>query len=1000
MATYTSAATGLWSAGATWSGGIKPPSAAGHKIVIASPHVVEYDEAAGEYGDDSATGFTINSGGTLKASRTKTTSLTVRGTFTNSGTVDYGTEADPIPAAYTATIVGNYSTSLANAKYAITSSGTPTWKMWGATRTRLAELTASAIITDTTFAVDDATGWAVSDMLVFGPPSNSSTAIAARAITGISGLNITVGAALSEASSAGRHVINISSNVRVTGHTPQTYQQATKTLSSTAASAFEIGHVEFVGGGNAAASNLLVSASGSAGIVAIDSIVCHNIVSVSGSTVTTCPVRPAAPQFNCSLGASGVAVGVVAVNYNVGGTARGLGVNEGASASFSAPILAGCAAPIGSANSATPAVIDVSDATILGASAALFGVSGGASQSTGLIVRMTGGTCAGLARIAGADSNSIGKAEFIGVDFGGGSSGVSTMNDPLLGVDSTFVSSAKFDRCSFPSNFAVPRAVALADTSSLTDLLFLSVNNDPTDQRRYTRGGEMTRENAVVNRGTSSVRMDCWFTGVAQTYSYEVTVAAGETLHLIGSMRYTSTYGTATPPKVTISGLGITPVVATCPTSGANTWHDYEITVTNPQSYTGKFTVTLTGQSTADTAQAYCYFDGHVDPPWIDQVRHFGYLYNNSASLVDDPTITISEAAALALAVSVDHDYQIITVSGAITNAEVFQACMADLAQTSSLYPTLIPVHISSDDGEDFTTTYDVVFDVGSPTSIITGPYTDAAGRHVLIEAPALVSGSRVQIYNVTTATELYNGVLSGVGLSIAATWSTNETIRLRSDHEDKLPLTALGVLTSSGLEFLDIQEDDTVYADNAIDGSTCDVSVGGEFDADGANVQIDIDDVDGVTSVQRLYAWIQWYQTTAIGIASDFFGAMEAPDSANYIIDQSLVDIKLDNVSAVPVRIIGGYLSRLDGSTVIAPGSGSIQMDPGKAYTASDIGAAVTRTEKWLRNKRVTNPSTGTQTVYDDDDVTVLGSGALYEDVAGTQAYRGQGADRADRLA
>ena len=40
MATYTSTATGLWSAGATWCGGVKPPSGAGHKIVIAAVHVV------------------------------------------------------------------------------------------------------------------------------------------------------------------------------------------------------------------------------------------------------------------------------------------------------------------------------------------------------------------------------------------------------------------------------------------------------------------------------------------------------------------------------------------------------------------------------------------------------------------------------------------------------------------------------------------------------------------------------------------------------------------------------------------------------------------------------------------------------------------------------------------------------------------------------------------------------------------------------------------------
>jgi len=68
-------------------------------------------------------------------------------------------------------------------------------------------------------------------------------------------------------------------------------------------------------------------------------------------------------------------------------------------------------------------------------------------------------------------------------------------------------------------------------------------------------------------------------------------------------------------------------------------------------------------------------------------------------------------------------------------------------------------------------------------------------------------------------------------------------------------------------------------------------------------------------------------------------------------------------------------------------------------AATLIALQAQVERIEKWLRNRRVTDPVAGTQTVYDDDGVSILGQGALYEDVAGTQPYRGDGADRAERL-
>jgi hypothetical protein len=71
-----------------------------------------------------------------------------------------------------------------------------------------------------------------------------------------------------------------------------------------------------------------------------------------------------------------------------------------------------------------------------------------------------------------------------------------------------------------------------------------------------------------------------------------------------------------------------------------------------------------------------------------------------------------------------------------------------------------------------------------------------------------------------------------------------------------------------------------------------------------------------------------------------------------------------------------------------------------GSGGLTTDQAARLERIEKWLRNKRITNPATGKQIVYDDDNSTVLGEGDLFEDAAGTQPYRGQGAELAERLA
>lgn len=66
---------------------------------------------------------------------------------------------------------------------------------------------------------------------------------------------------------------------------------------------------------------------------------------------------------------------------------------------------------------------------------------------------------------------------------------------------------------------------------------------------------------------------------------------------------------------------------------------------------------------------------------------------------------------------------------------------------------------------------------------------------------------------------------------------------------------------------------------------------------------------------------------------------------------------------------------------------------------TATDLVSKLTLVSKIIRNKTITDPSTGVMTVYDDDSVTPLLVANLREDAAGAQAYRGQGAERRERL-
>jgi hypothetical protein len=53
----------------------------------------------------------------------------------------------------------------------------------------------------------------------------------------------------------------------------------------------------------------------------------------------------------------------------------------------------------------------------------------------------------------------------------------------------------------------------------------------------------------------------------------------------------------------------------------------------------------------------------------------------------------------------------------------------------------------------------------------------------------------------------------------------------------------------------------------------------------------------------------------------------------------------------------------------------------------------------KLLMNRMETDPTTGIMTIYDDDDVTVLLQGNIYEDVLASKIYQGRGMERRDRL-
>jgi hypothetical protein len=138
--------------------------------------------------------------------------------------------------------------------------------------------------------------------------------------------------------------------------------------------------------------------------------------------------------------------------------------------------------------------------------------------------------------------------------------------------------------------------------------------------------------------------------------------------------------------------------------------------------------------------------------------------------------------------------------------------------------------------------------------------------------------------------------------------------------------LELFGQLTTNGCAFIITQEPDPIYSAIGVDGFSVT-----EFSADYPNVQIDISDSDGTTTVQRLYAWYKSILMSADELLN-FYGFLTPDDIVNY----KLNDIKLENVTVNPLILTGGRLYRTDGTTVICVSSGPIQIDPGKAYIAN----------------------------------------------------------------
>jgi hypothetical protein len=169
-----------------------------------------------------------------------------------------------------------------------------------------------------------------------------------------------------------------------------------------------------------------------------------------------------------------------------------------------------------------------------------------------------------------------------------------------------------------------------------------------------------------------------------------------------------------------------------------------------------------------------------------------------------------------------------------------------------------------------------------------------------------MTAGSRYQVYDVTNDTELENGVTVTGAEDLNYTYSTPTTVRLRVMYVDGLNadewVEVTGLTSATGLSFNVNPEADLVYEANAVNGSTvteCSVS--------GATILIYLDDPDGLTSWQRIYAWYRYYLSTEAGIREQNGAYITMPTQTLIQFDTNVLQI--NNQSASPLIISGANI-------------------------------------------------------------------------------------------
>jgi hypothetical protein len=983
MATITSAGSGNWSAGATWVGGVAPTSA--DDAIIASGHTVTLS------GSCPVQSITVNTGGTLTCSTTVSTTLTIqRGLTQQTGsnvTLDVSSNV-----AVTCTVILNNVRGANTLNYFWNVAGGASCVLKGFPKKRWTTLTADMVVGATTCTVADATGWQTGDKLVFGTTQAYNATPRVDVSTGtntVSGTSISNITPTTYAHASGGLVGNFSSNLVIRPNTAGDATCVRMEQNSSTRTGFTrtVTDVEFSGLNQASS-----FPSRGLGLTAV-------FVGADGTGLLTPYTRVGGNAFwDCRWGfyVSGLNTPVPRDNniFYMPSASEGVVQIEGVYCGdeTDSVIFRGGSGTGGFSVRGMPGI------KLIGCKAtACSGPGFSVAQEQQII------DCDSYANVTGIALSSggvYGQNCRVGTQFGGAainSNAFAVTGIPKVGLTDSFIQTAG----TFASglNTATPGATVdlinrSGDVTAQERYLRdgnIKRNNATVYRSASSLAIQPTALASNINRTQSIpcaagqtirivgyVRMDTAFwnagdcnlptvslTGLGATpvtftatsaannawekYDLSITNSSGNDGNFV--LTFTANAKTVSTGTVYFDGVPDAPFITKARHYGFTFNETSPVVTVNPYTvaneataaaYTGATINAGTKRVTFgvgvintlaelyDYSQAWGVLNISSEMPWV---RAGQLLSLTSGWAVVDPAITgvtwgggiIEWTTPGVISGSFDSNTFRFATEG------TYDLSMATFAGT---------IHLTNTSGGDvivivLPSGIDYVNDDPGTITVETA-VTMAVGT-----VSNIVPGSRIQVYNVTEATEIANAINAtdtytlnypdGTGIS------AGDVIRVRLAWMDgataKLPVQYQTIATTSGWSILADQVDDEVYNYNAIDGDTCT-----EFTHDFVNVQVDVDDPDNRTKPQRGYAWYIAGQMTADGIRY-FHGGIDALDPVNYRINVDKANLKIQNVkSDSQLMIVDARMFRSDGSsifTVHASGA-SATNEYDRAYTVS----------------------------------------------------------------